>query len=97
MKKVVVLICIAIVTISMGCKNTREFPITDLHIHLKGNLTIEDAVKKSESENINYGIAFNCGYKFPIHSDIQIDSVVQLMSLRPALTQFLSAHISSFL
>ena len=51
-------------------------PITDLHIHLKGTLTLEDAAKKSKEENIQYGIAVNCGIGFPVHNDNQIDSVL---------------------
>ena len=42
-----------------GCNNTREMKITDLHVHLKGKLTIDDAVAKSKAENIEYGIAVN--------------------------------------
>jgi hypothetical protein len=61
-----------------GCGGRKsEMPITDLHVHLKGKLTIEDAVKKSKAENINYGIAVNCGIGFPVHNDRQIDSVLQ--------------------
>jgi hypothetical protein len=81
-------IFITVALISISCNATKEFPITDLHIHLKGNFTIEDAVRKSAAENINYGIAFNCGYKFPVHSDAQIDSVLQIMKDYP---QFLVA------
>lgn len=50
--------------------------IIDLHVHLKGTLTMEDAAKKSAAENIQYGIAVNCGIGFPIESDSQIDSVL---------------------
>ncbi|MCK7537250.1 MAG: hypothetical protein MZV63_42940 [Marinilabiliales bacterium] len=39
-------------------RQTAEFPITYLHVHLKGDFTIEDA-EKSEVENIQYGIAVN--------------------------------------
>jgi hypothetical protein len=92
MKKLIILICIVLASVSMSCKDTSEFPITDLHIHLKGNLTIDDAVKKSEAENIKYGIAFNCGYKFPIHSDTQIDSVVQLMKNYPQFYMAMQAE-----
>jgi hypothetical protein len=60
----------------MSCKRESQFPITDLHVHLKGGFTIQDAVKKSESENVKYGIAINCGLKFPVHQDSQIDSVL---------------------
>jgi hypothetical protein len=59
------------------CGIKSDFPLTDLHIHLKGRLTIDDAAKKSKNENIQYGIAVNCGLGFPIHSDSQIDSVLQ--------------------
>ncbi|MCX6328538.1 MAG: hypothetical protein NTZ85_03340 [Bacteroidia bacterium] len=62
--------------ISISCKRESQFPITDLHVHLKGGFTLQDAVKKSEAENIRYGIAFNCGLKFPVHQDSQIDSVL---------------------
>jgi hypothetical protein len=60
-----------------GCSDKNDFPITDLHIHLKGRFTIEDAVKKSKDEKIHYGIAVNCGLGFPTHSDSQIDSLLQ--------------------
>lgn len=67
----------------MSCREQEEFRLTDLHIHLKGNLTIDDAVAKSKAEGIEYGIAFNCGYKFPIHQESQIDSVLLIMKDYP--------------
>jgi len=79
---------LAISFMSTYCKKSEPFQITDLHIHLKGNFSMEDAIAKSKAENINYGIAFNCGLKFPIHSDSQIDSVINLMKNYP---QFYSA------
>jgi len=69
--------------LSISCKEKNDFQITDLHVHLKGTLTIDDAAAKSKAENINYGIAFNCGYKFPIHKDSQIDSVLLIMKDYP--------------
>jgi histidinol phosphatase-like PHP family hydrolase len=83
MKTRLILIIVAISIYTTGCKNTEQFPLTDLHIHLKGGFTIEDAVKKSKAENINYGIAFNCGLRFPVHSDSQIDSVLLIMKDYP--------------
>jgi hypothetical protein len=76
MKRRIALLILSISIISMNCSKNEKFPITDLHIHLKGDFGIEDAVKKSEAENIKYGIAINCGLKFPIHQDSQIDSVI---------------------
>ncbi|MBN2632273.1 MAG: hypothetical protein JXR66_01875 [Bacteroidales bacterium] len=82
----------SIVAVSFSCSNNSEFPLTDLHVHLKGKFTLEDAVIKSAAENINYGIAFNCGYKFPIHSDSQIDSVVSLMKNYPQFYMAMQAE-----
>jgi hypothetical protein len=76
MRKKIILTFIAVLSVSLNCRKNEPFPITDLHIHLKGDFTIEDAVKKSEAENIKYGIAINCGLGFPVHEDSQIDSLL---------------------
>lgn len=60
----------------MNCRNENKIPITDLHIHLKGGFTIQDAILKSAKENIKYGLVTNCGLGFPVHNDSQIDSVL---------------------
>ena len=86
MKVKVVIIFLSFSLLLMNCKD-KEVQITDLHIHLKGNFYIDDAVTKSRAEGINYGIAFNCGHKFPIHQDRQIDSVLAIMKDYP---QFLT-------
>ena len=58
------------------------FQLIDLHIHLKGGFTIDDAIAKSNEENVKYGIAVNCGIGFPIQNDIQLDSFVTVMNIR---------------
>jgi hypothetical protein len=75
MKKNTVIL-IGLILMLVGCKSTDTFPITDLHVHLKGDFDIEDAVIKSKEENIQYGIVVNCGLGFPVHNDSQIDSVL---------------------
>jgi len=67
----------------ISCNSSKPFKITDLHVHLKGNFTIDDAIAKSKAENIDYGIAVNCGVGFPVHKDSQIDSVVALFKDYP--------------
>ncbi len=71
-----------------SCTGTAPFPLTDLHVHTKGKLTLQDAAIKSKNENINYGIAVNCGIGFPVHNDSQIDSVLATFKDYP---QFLVA------
>ncbi len=82
MKRVQLILAIFLLLI-IGCKNDESFQITDLHVHIKGGFTIEDAVIKSKSENIRYGIATNCGLGFPVHNDSQIDSVIQIFKDYP--------------
>ena len=83
MKKQLLLMFVVIFFIPMSCNNDNSFPLTDLHIHLKGNLTFEDAIAKSQKEHINYGIAINCGVGFPVHKDSQIDSVLAIYRKYP--------------
>jgi histidinol phosphatase-like PHP family hydrolase len=76
MKKNTVVTFILMSLFLVNCKDNSTFPITDLHIHLKGDFNIKDAVLKSKNENIRYGIVTNCGLGFPVHNDSQIDSVI---------------------
>lgn len=76
MKKHLLAALALMIIFTLSCGKKDNFKITDLHVHLKGKLTIDDAAAKSKSENIDYGIAVNCGIGFPIHNDSQIDSVL---------------------
>jgi hypothetical protein len=44
-------------------------PIVDLHVHLKGGLTLDQALEQSRRDGIRYGIAVNCGKGFPVQDD----------------------------
>ncbi len=48
------------------------FPFIDYHVHLKGGLTIDQAVANSQKLGINYGIAPNCGLHFPVTNDFSL-------------------------
>jgi hypothetical protein len=76
MKKKLITLIILFSFILMSCKDDKSFQITDLHVHIKGGFTMQDAVIKSKKENIQYGISINCGLGFPVHNDSQIDSVI---------------------
>jgi histidinol phosphatase-like PHP family hydrolase len=41
----------------------------DLHVHLKGGLTLEQALERSRLDGIQFGIAVNCGKGFPVQND----------------------------
>jgi hypothetical protein len=44
-------------------------PLVDFHVHLKGGLTLEEALEISKKRGVTFGIAPNCGVGFPITDD----------------------------
>ncbi|NOY36856.1 MAG: DUF1080 domain-containing protein [Chlorobi bacterium] len=47
----------------------KHIPLTDLHIHLKKGLTMEEALTHARKFGFTYGIAFNGGLKMYIETD----------------------------
>ena len=76
MKRNLALLALLVAFVAAKGQDKADFPLTDLHVHLKGKLTLEDAAKKSKEERIAYGIAINCGLGFPVHSDAQINAAL---------------------
>ena len=62
---------------------TENYPLVDYHVHLKGGLTIEQALANSRRLGINYGIAINCGLGFPVHSDDSVRDYLKSMEGQP--------------
>ena len=63
--------------------STENYPVVDYHVHLKGGLTIEQALANSRRLGINYGIAINCGLGFPVHSDDSVREYLASMKGQP--------------
>jgi histidinol phosphatase-like PHP family hydrolase len=57
---------------SLNQRRSKLQPIKllDLHVHLKGGLTLDQALEKSRSDGILYGISANCGKGFSIVDDL---------------------------
>jgi hypothetical protein len=64
---------LAVVAVSLavcGCAaNSESIELVDYHVHLKGGLTLDEAIAMSKANGIKYGIAANCGLKFPVTND----------------------------
>jgi len=62
------------------------FPIMDLHVHLKGDLNMEEALAQSRYKGIDYGIAINCGKaeNFPINNDQELLDYIATVQNVPA-------------
>ena len=64
----------------LGAEN---YPVVDYHVHLKGGLTIDQALANSRRLGINYGIAINCGLGFPVHDDKSVNDYLETMKNQP--------------
>lgn len=54
-----------------------NFPLLDLHVHLKGGLTAEQALANARKYGFCYGIAVNCGLKMGIESDSALEAFLK--------------------
>jgi len=61
----------------------RQIPVVDYHVHKKGDLTLKQLIEKSAKSGINYGIAANCGLKFPIQSDEDLKAYYETLDGLP--------------
>lgn len=66
--------------IRLGAAN---IPVVDYHTHLKGGLTLEQALANSRRVGIGYGIAINCGLSFPVHDDASVRDYLETMKGQP--------------
>jgi hypothetical protein len=64
--------------------NQQNFPVVDYHVHLKGGLTLEEALASSRRLGIMYGIAVNCGLGYPITDDAGTKEFLASMKGQPA-------------
>ncbi len=61
----------------------QNFPVVDYHTHLKGGLTLEEALAESRRLGIQYGIAINCGLGFPCSTDTAAEDFLRSMRGQP--------------
>ena len=61
-----------------------NFPLVDLHAHLKGGLTIEQVLALSRETGMFLGLAVNCGKGFPVETDEGALAYLKTMEGQPA-------------
>ena len=49
--------------------SSKDFPLTDLHAHLKGGLTTDQVLENARKYGFTYGIAFNCGLQMTLETE----------------------------
>ncbi|MFB3786166.1 MAG: family 16 glycoside hydrolase [bacterium] len=60
-----------------------NFPLVDFHVHLKGGLTLEQALALSRRDGINYGVVINCGVGFSVNNDEGVTQFLDSMKGQP--------------
>jgi hypothetical protein len=63
--------------------NAQDFPLVDYHVHLKGGLTLEEALRESRRLGIQYGIAVNCGLGFTVTNDAAAEEFLRSIQGQP--------------
>jgi hypothetical protein len=64
-------------------RNSAGIPMLDLHVHLKGGLTLDQVLERSRRNGIQYGIAVNCGKGFPVQDDAAASDFCSRMKGQP--------------
>ncbi len=59
------------------------FPIVDYHVHIKGGLTLDEAVAISKQRGVKFGIAQNCGLGFPTTNDAGLRQFLERLEGQP--------------
>ena len=49
--------------------SSKDFPLMDLHAHLKGGLTTDQVLENARKYGFTYGIAFNCGLQMTFETE----------------------------
>ncbi|HER08111.1 MAG TPA: DUF1080 domain-containing protein, partial [Bacteroides sp.] len=63
--------------------HTYGFPLIDLHVHLKGGLTREEALAHARKYGFNYGLAVNCGLKMGYETDAALNEYLDQYEQSP--------------
>ena len=58
-------------------------PLVDYHIHLKGGLTLDQAIEIAKQRGVKFGIAENCGVGFPTTNDEALQRVLAKFEGKP--------------
>jgi len=63
--------------------HANNFPLIDFHVHLKDGITIDEIVAISQAKGINYGVAANCGLRFPVTNNSELNSYLNSIQHAP--------------
>jgi hypothetical protein len=83
--------CLALGASIASAQPPRPAPLgakADYHVHIKGDLTLEEALRRSRADGVTYGIATNGGLGFPIDSDAGLEPILSELRTKPVFAAF---------
>jgi len=78
------LIPLILLTACATPRHAADFPLVDYHVHLKGGLTLDEAIAISKKNGVKFGIAQNCGLGFPVTDDAGAMQFIEKLQGRDA-------------
>jgi hypothetical protein len=63
--------------------SSRNFPVVDYHAHLRSEGDLESVLHHSLQTGIQYGLAVNCGLRFPVQTDAGAEDFLKRMAGQP--------------
>jgi len=85
------IVLLTVLAWSVSVQGPRPAPVgaaADYHVHVKGDLTLDDALRRSREDHITYGIAVNGGLGFPVANDAGLEPFLAEMRGKPVFTAF---------
>ncbi len=70
----------------------QNFPLIDLHTHLKGGITEEEALAIARTYGYTYGVAWNCGLKMGFESDDELGNFLESYNPSPFIWTAMQAE-----
>ena len=60
-----------------------DFPIADLHVHLSGQLSIEQAMQVAKDRGVKFGIVEHPGHNYKIKTDQDLKQYIDMLAPHP--------------
>ncbi len=91
MSSIRLLACFALSASIASADPPRPAPVgaaADYHVHVKGGLTLQEALSRSKATGITYGVAINGGLNQPAPDDAAAEAFLESMRPQPVFVAF---------
>jgi hypothetical protein len=83
--------CLALVAAVASAQPPRPAPIggkADYHVHIKGGLSLDEALRRSKADGVTYGVAINGGLRQPFPDDSSAEAFLKVLRPHPFFLAF---------